>query len=327
MYSDLKAALKHAQTPDDTPAMRTLWNQTVLDRLVRNASPGGGFGYRPLSCAAPEPTALACLALHANDDPSPLISESLKRLAREQQKNGSIPVDAATPSATWPTSITILAWCMIHPERYQRNITAAMDYLLTIEGKTFRSDPHIYGHDTTLVGWPWIEQTHTWLEPTSYALLALRTMAMMDHPRARNALRVIYDRAIPSGGWNYGNSRMFQNPLRAFPSTTGIVLTALTGQKKDTTIERAVAFLLKELPLVRSPFSLAWGVIGLRCWDALPDDALRWMQTAITRDRLAPPSPLEDALMLLASAPVNLFAAHSQQRGSALFSQTGASHA
>lgn len=285
--------------------MRAPWKQVVLDRLTSCASARGGFGYRPSVSPNPEATSLACLALLFHDRERSLVERSLGLLGDFQTGNGAVAVCSETPAATWPTAMAVvawLAWAKRGSNAYDTNINRALEYLLANEGKTFSSDPRIYGHDTQLVGWPWIEDTHTWVEPTCYALLALRAAGVVHHSRIDEAERAIYNRAIPSGGWNYGNGRMFVNELRSFPSTSGMVLAALRGRKRDETIAAAIDYLHGELPEVRSPFSLAWGMIGLRCWDALPADAAMWIARTATAERPAPPSPLADALMLIAIA-------------------------
>ena len=55
------------------------------------------------------------------------------------------------------------------------------------------------GHDPTLTGWPWVGGTHSWVEPTSLAVLALRREGLGKHPRVEEGLKVIRDRAIVSG--------------------------------------------------------------------------------------------------------------------------------
>lgn len=255
----------------------------------------------------PEPTCLAAIALRAHSYDTAFVLKSLDHVESWQVKSGAVLVSAETPAATWPTALAALGWGTSSGSRYRNHRRAAIAYLLGNEGQTFKSDPRIYGHDTQLVGWPWIEDTHTWIEPTSYALLALRAAGQADHPRVHEALKAVYNRAIPTGGWNYGNGRMFVNDLRSFPSTTGMALTALSGRAKDETIAGAIEFLHSELPNVRSMFSLAWGIIGLRSWDEVPTEAETWMARAVAEDRPEPASPLEDALMLIAVAEENPF--------------------
>lgn len=160
--------------------------------------------------------------------------------------------------------------------------------------------PDIFGHDRTLQGWPWVEGTHSWVEPTAYAVLALRTCGQTNHPRVREAVRLLGDRVLPGGGWNYGNTRVMGNILRPFPATTGIALAALAGEPLTPQIDESIVYLTNELPGIRSPFSLAWGLIGLTAWLSRPPESESWLAQCAARKVKNEPDPLEDALLLMA---------------------------
>jgi hypothetical protein len=115
-------------------------------------------------------------------------------------------------------------------------------------------------------------------------------------------VRLLRDRAIPSGGWNYGNSHVLANTLRPFPETTGVALCALAGQQRDGTIDRALAHLTHELPRVRTPLALGWGMLGLRTWQSRPAKCTDWLAEAIAQSDTRPANPQHDALLLLAGA-------------------------
>ena len=160
----------------------------------------------------------------------------------------------------------------------------AEKWLLAARGETFVPDRRIYGHDTTIAAWPWIDHTHSWVEPTSYAVLALRTGGMNSHPRVRDGVAVLLDRAIPGGGWNYGNRRMFGADLRPFPGPTGVALTALAAEHPSTQVSEAITYLAAELTNVRA-LSLAWGLIGLTACNRRPAQADEWLEETAGRIR------------------------------------------
>lgn len=145
-----------------------------------------------------------------------------------------------------------------------------------------------------------MENTHAWVEPTAYAILALRGAGKGEHPRVREGTQLILDRAIPGGGWNYGNPRVYRNTLRPFPGTTGIALAALAGQPSDSRIESGIAYLSHELRRVRSPMSLGWGLIGLTAWGRRPDEASVWLEECARHALRSAPNAMYDALLLLA---------------------------
>src|SRR5262249_52249430 len=175
----------------------------------------------------------------------------------------------------------------------------AAGWLLDERGRTVdpADDPgHVAGHDTTLVGWPWVAGTHSWLEPTALAVLALGRAGLGAHPRVAEGLRLIRGRAVDAGGWNYGNKAVFGRALRAQPSPTGLALLALAGTgPRDAAVGRAVAYLARTLPGVRAPVSLGWGLLGLRAWGEAPAGAGDWLAAAYPsgagRPRAAPPRP------------------------------------
>src|SRR5262249_10379671 len=141
----------------------------------------------------------------------------------------------------------------------------------------------VIGHDTSLIGWPWVEGTHSWLEPTALAILALAGEGLGDHPRVRDGVRLILDRAIPSGGWNYGNKAVFGRMLRPQPGPTGMALLALAGRaggQASPAVTRALDYLRGTLPAVRAAVSLGWGVLGLRAAGACPAQAQSWLAEA-----------------------------------------------
>jgi hypothetical protein len=153
-----------------------------------------------------------------------------------------------------------------------------------------------------LVGWPWVAGTHSWVEPTAYAVLALRAAGKSEHARVREAVELILDRALPEGGWNYGNRRIFDNVLRPFPATTGVALAGLIKEPRDDRIDVAIDYLGRALQRVRAPLSLAWGLIGLRAWKAQPPDAEAWLAQCASRVAEHPAAPQHDALLLLAGS-------------------------
>ena len=98
----------------------------------------------------------------------------------------------------------------------------AAAWLLEQKGNAIAVDTAIgsvVGHDTTLVGWPWVEGTHSWVEPTAMAILALDREGFGDHPRVAEGIRVVLNRALAHGGWNYGNTSVFGRQLRPQPGT------------------------------------------------------------------------------------------------------------
>ncbi|MCH7814558.1 MAG: hypothetical protein IID40_11130, partial [Planctomycetes bacterium] len=100
--------------------------------------------------------------------------------------------------------------------------------------------------------------------PTCYAVMALKAVGRGAHPRVAEAVRMIRDRSMPSGGWNYGNTRVLGQELRAFPSTTGMALLALRGQPEGDDTRAGLAYLTDALPRLKSAWALGWTALAAR---------------------------------------------------------------
>ncbi len=281
------------------------WQRKITQRLCSSADQGGGWPYQAGCAPSAEPTALACLALAGHQSGRDAAQNGLQWLAKSQERDGGVAVNAENAQPCWATALAFLAWKRSDDSygvHYLANQKIAIEWLLRNEGTPFKSNPLIYGHDTRLKGWSWVAGTHSWIEPTACAILALRAAGLGDHPRTREAVLLLRNRAIIHGGWNYGNSKVFGNDLRPFPAQTGMVLAALAGEQRHDCVDKAIEFLHRELPRVRTPFSLAWGLIGLAAWNAWPDSAESWLAECAARVAQKQPQPLFDALLLLADA-------------------------
>lgn len=271
-------------------------------RTLRGARPG--WGYRAGAAPAVEPTALAGLAaLGAGRGDEPAVREAADWLARLQRPDGALGVAEGLAAPGWPTSYALLLWRGADSHADARRRASA--WLLRSAGNAAPpgDDPdHVIGHDMTLVGWPWVAGTHSWLEPTALAVLALRREGLGGHPRVVEGLRVIRDRAIDGGGWNAGNKAVFGRALRPLPVPTGMALLALAGAgPRGPIVDRAVTYLRAILPGVRAAGSLGWGLLGLRAWGEAPEAAPLWLRDAARRVVGRPDAAPRLALLLLAA--------------------------
>ncbi|MCA9179242.1 MAG: hypothetical protein KDB14_32495 [Planctomycetales bacterium] len=274
------------------------WQHAFIDQLATLGPAPYLSGAQPAS----EPTALAALALlghHRIAEATPL----LDWLAESQQPDGHVPVRRDPPRPGWTTALASLAWSCarkIAGADYQRPLDEAAAWMLRIEGKAAPRQPQ-FGHDSTLVGWPWVNGTHTWLEPTVFHVLAFSARGWSSHARAIEGRRVIADRVLPAGGANYGNTVVLGQMLLPHLQPSGLALLALADSRgvrdADSRIAATIAMLRREIGSTTAPASLCWPLMGLAAHQALPAAHAAWLATAAERPRL---TPLEQALLLLA---------------------------
>jgi hypothetical protein len=296
------------------------WRQALLEQLaVAIPCP-----YEKQGPPATEPTCLAAiaLALYARHEQS---LQALRWLASVQSDDGSLGPTVAAKTPGWPTALAVLAsGCLDQnresdvlglnsaadfsgrgrPDKRPFEVDRAVQWLLDTKGGTLPRQPSM-GHDSTLVGWPWVAGTHSWVEPTALAVLALKAVGHSDHPRTREGIRVLHDRLLPSGGCNCGNTIVFGQELLPHIQPTGLALLALYGENDDDgRIERSLDWLEGAINSATAVASLAYAVWALARYGRKTQQAESWLAGASQR-KATTSSPHRMALLLLAGAALS----------------------
>jgi len=228
----------------DRGTRKSMPNPAIQELLARQTA-DGGFGAYAGGESRTEATALGSLALHLSREAEAAepAEAAFRWLRSSQTASGAWPLAPGGPSPSWSTSLATLA--LSHRDPADPAAVAGARWLIAEEGQRgawwvrllFRLFPNRKAVllDTDLVGWPWAEGTFSWVEPTAYAMLALRRMRGLDDGRRAERLdegaRMILDRACVAGGWNYGNTRVFGDDLWPYPDTTALALLALAGRE------------------------------------------------------------------------------------------------
>jgi hypothetical protein len=299
---------------DEYDQMRTELCQKVRGELARVRGAGWAWSYRRGQAPSVEPTAVACLGLVASGDPGSLSAdlrvchEAANWMISIAREDGSVPPSRELHTPGWPTPYAMLLWKGLGG--YEAARRRAASWLLRLAGQSVPRAPGahpVIGHDASLIGWPWIEQTHSWLEPTALAILAVCREGLGDHPRVRAGVALILDRALDDGGWNYGGKAVFGRTLRPQPGPTGLALLALAAVRVESeAISKAAAYLRATLPGIRSAVSLGWGVLGLRAHNACPADDIEWLNQSYERFAGRSDAALALSVLLLASGERSL---------------------
>ena len=243
----------------------------MVGLLESRALPEGGFPARGGDPFRSDATAWAILAMSRSVPNHPLVDRARDRLAAAQGPDGRVSMSKEHEAAFWPTALSVLAWHGSQAHGPQCDL--GIQFILRTMGRHWSKIPDApTGHDPSISGWPWIDGTHSWIEPTVLSVLALQVAGHGRHDRVREGIRMILDRQLPHGGWNYGNTMVYGRELHPMPESTGAALAGLAGQAEQGTVARSLDYLQSEVGRLRTPISLGWGLLGLAAWDRWPSN-------------------------------------------------------
>jgi len=253
----------------------------IITTLLENQNPDGGWGAVRGKRSNTESTSLAVTALKAI--PVNTAAENRKRgidwLLRRQNKDHSWPLNETAQEGSWTTALAITA-LSDNAENSER-VLAAARWLLEQEGSkpgilaeiilwaTGKSGVNKLNKD--LIGWSWVPNSFSWVEPTSYALIAIKKLRArlagtnVDE-RIRQADAMIYDRVCNGGGWNYGNSRVLDYALWPYPDITAVALIAMQDHANQKANQESLQVLSKIALETDSGFCLCWAAICLNLY-------------------------------------------------------------
>jgi hypothetical protein len=259
-----------------------VWLEETLAALRQQPA----IGYMPGGAPAAEPTAVAAIALKAYGELTAAAGAGDALLAM-QQSEGAVGVRSGEPSPGWPTSLAVAAWCAVDRQRYAIPIEQGVAWLLANRGRPIPRSAD-FGHNTELVGWAYAENTHSWIEPTALAVVALTAAGQAAHPAVSEAVALLIDRQLPGGGWNYGNTYVFGQLLRAHLQPSGLALLALAHASDSAgnraaagnSFAKSIAWLAGHLGRDTTSVSLGWGLLGLGSYGVVPSSASEGLSIA-----------------------------------------------
>jgi uncharacterized protein (DUF362 family) len=230
---------------------------------------GGGWGYAPGQSPQLEPSCLGLLALSLEPERyAAQIELTGQYIERNANADGSYrPIDGRE-EAMWPTALVLFTKAALGAPSAELQKTAA--YLLGTRGRV-PDQPEageLHDIDLNLVGWPWAEKNFSWVEPTSWACLALRFLGLDNHTRVVEGTKMLLDRAMENGGINYGNRLILGKMTDPIPGPTALMLLALQGTSHPR-LEAAVHYLSEQLN-TDDLDHLCWAKLALDRYRHLP---------------------------------------------------------
>ena len=237
----------------------------ALNFLAGRQGADGGWGYAAVKQSFTEPTCYALLALAEVSEKRQREERALAWFAHHLSPAGTVAVEGDEKQIdNWGT---ILAFFTLRrlgigadlSERYLRHLLRARGNRLNQETSAQLK------LDGSLQAWSWAMGTASWVEPTAYALITLKSQGLGGHERVKEGEAYLLDRTCYDGGWNYGNKEVLGVRLEAMPTITAYALLALQDYARDhEVIQKSLAYLERELAARQSSLALALGVL---CFD------------------------------------------------------------
>jgi len=248
---------------------------SVFAELSRRQLPAGGWAALQSSVQASlESTCLATLAIGSEDSDEARLAQEF--LVRVQNPNGSWPAFLGDDQdGAWVTSLAAIALRDVATAIPAR--LSGIHWLMKCEGKEanwfwrwkfLTADRHVR-FDPDKFGWPWIQDTVSWVVPTAFAILALSQVpcacgSLEDiPPRVDLGFEMLMDRACPGGGWNAGSGVVYGSTVAPHPDDTAIALLALNNRTQHPVVQASLEWLERTAQTLTAPWSLAWAILAL----------------------------------------------------------------
>jgi hypothetical protein len=295
-------------------SVRTDVVRQIRQTLVHAANPAGGWGYYASKRSRIEPTCWALLALAEAADQEPgewnaFAAPHLAFLTACRRADGLLVENGQSPPNF--TTNGFAATALQHFPSWRPNpvATRLLEGIAAIKGVGVKTaNPR---QNDLLQGWPWTPETFSWVEPTSWCVMALKRARSDVHndaaeARIREAETLLLNRICTSGGWNFGNANAFGQDLRPYVPTTAIGLMAVQNARNDPAVQRTVAYLDRARFSEPSAMALGLTAVALRLYGRPVEDV---------EERLAADTERAERIGNLQSLAIALYALSADHHG------------
>src|SRR5258706_3578826 len=248
----------------------------------------GGWGFHAGGESRVEPTSWAALALFHSEkqEHQDAFRKLTSSLHSKQLADGSWAATPGMNSGGWVTSLACSA--LAGDAESDKNLRAGLQWICEDFPRDsspwqrfmrkLRPQSHISSQNDSYRGWGWTPKTSSWVEPTSFALMALRAAKAEVLPknsgeRRELAIALLYDRMGPGGGWNCGNPRVYGVDGDALVLPTCWALLALRDAPEKPGRALSLAWLQKQFARIESAGSLAVARMTLENYGVQPPHA------------------------------------------------------
>lgn len=240
----------------DSPTMPLLIRAIgeAIESRQRNT---GGWSYAAHQDAI-EPTSLAILS--CRNQPGDYLERAVDFIERAQSVDGGWAAFAGDDQQSClATALAVLSLIAVKPA--SKRLDMGIRWLVRTRGSEgellwqlkFRLVDRDVRFDPAKYGWNWIGGTTSWVIPTAFSLMALRSAKPRrssgpdSNQRIRLGTAMLLDRMCPGGGWNAGNGVAFGVPYSPYVDATSIALLALRGHEDQPGVLQSLSWLSRRI--------------------------------------------------------------------------------
>ncbi|MBX3073505.1 terpene cyclase/mutase family protein [Candidatus Obscuribacterales bacterium] len=259
--------------------------EKVRAYLKTQQLPDGSWSFKPgLTEPSLEATAWVSLALQGESD---LIEKVFSFYISAQNADGGFATAPDMGNSSWITGPVVLSMRNLKDEikqpllskEIEKSLDRALTYMCDSRVEFYPAVARLLlliskGPESLRYsrGWPWDKQCFHWVEPTTYNLLALKTLGM---PPAHKgyfqeitdiAEKFILEHSCKAGGWNHGNNITLGSDLPPYRVTTAEALLAVQEYKNKKQVADALAYLESLSNEDTSSMALAWSSLALNAY-------------------------------------------------------------
>lgn len=245
------------------------------DEYIQKSFKNGGWAYKAADAACIEPTAFCAIARRKD---ASMRKQVIDFLVTNQNADGGWSTSPGLGKSDWTSGLALLALRILLKEEHSEgahaaSVDKAVAYL-------FEARTEFYGALAKILlqiskgdeglnyprGWPWSPGCFHWVEPTAYALLALKIPSPAQKADSQRVVsradNFLLEHACKDGGWNHGNDLCLNVYLPPFAVTTAEALIALQDQKNANAVQHAFHNLKNTIGYNGSAMSAAWTAIA-----------------------------------------------------------------
>jgi Squalene-hopene cyclase C-terminal domain len=254
--------------------------------FLRNAqNEDGGWGFHPGAVSRAEPSCWALLALlqSTKHEDEEAVTRGVHWLGGGQLVDGPWPSTPGQQSGCWVTSLVCLVLCLAGDttKNSAEAVARGLRWLCADwpQDSTpwrrflakFAAQRQLSAINNAYRGWGWTPGTSSWVEPTSFALLALERAPREIRPGSAKRRRdlaeaMLYDRMCPGGGWNCGNPSVYGVAGEPLIVPTTMALLALRAYPQRAENRASLEWLEREVASIDATGSLALARIALAAY-------------------------------------------------------------